>query len=119
MDPRPKTIFSDIDGVIFEHSGNITQQHLIKPKLLPGIKETWTDWDRKGYRIILVTGRRESVRPETIKQLTEAGVFFDQLVMGVTGGVRVLINDMKENSPEETAKAINLIRNKGITDVLI
>jgi len=39
MDIRLKTIFSDIDGVIFEHSGDITQQHLIKPKLLPGIKE--------------------------------------------------------------------------------
>jgi len=114
MDKRPKTIISDIDGVIFDHPGVITEQHLGTATLLPGVVEQWTSWDRKGYKIILVTGRRESVRKDTERQLSEAGIFYDQLVMGVSGGVRVLINDHKPDSLENTAEAINLTRNKGM-----
>jgi ribonucleotide monophosphatase NagD (HAD superfamily) len=114
MDIRPKTIISDIDGVIFKHSGVITEQHLGAATLLPGVIEQWASWDRKGYKIVLVTGRRESVRKDTERQLSEAGIFYDQLVMGVSGGIRVLINDHKPNSTDNTAEAINLIRNKGM-----
>ena len=37
-----------------------------KLKLLPGTLETITKWDRKCYRIILTTGRREGARVEVI-----------------------------------------------------
>ena len=116
MEKRPKTIFCDIDGVLMRHSGDITKQHLLDPKeaLLDGVKETITEWDRKGYRIILTTGRRESTRKFTEKQLGEAGIFYDHLIMGISGGVRVLINDHKVDSKQETAKAINLKRNDGV-----
>ena len=119
METRPKTIISDIDGVIFKHTGNIAELHLIEPVLLPGVKEQWVDFDRKGYKIILVTGRRESTRKKTEEQLTKAGIFFDQLVMGVGGGPRVLINDRKENSTEDMAIAVNLIRNEGLKNVAL
>lgn len=119
LDPRPKTIISDIDGVIFKHCGDITQQHLIVPQVLRGVKKKWVEWDQKGYKIILITGRRESVRSHTEKQLADAGIFYDQLIMGVTGGVRVLINDRKKEGQEETAVALNLIRNKGMNNVSV
>jgi len=117
MIDRPKTILCDIDGVLFEHCGDITKQHLVEPKLLPGVIEQIKKWDIKGYKIILVTGRRESVRKETEVQLSKAGILYDQLVMGVTGGVRVLINDRKPNGTDDTAVSVNVIRNCGLEEV--
>jgi ribonucleotide monophosphatase NagD (HAD superfamily) len=117
MNPRPKTIFCDIDGVLLKHSGDICQQHLNKAEVLPGVPESIRDWDIKGYRIILVTGRRESTREFTEKQLAEAGILYDQLVMGVTGGVRVIINDHKPNSNDPTCEAVNIQRNQGLSGV--
>jgi ribonucleotide monophosphatase NagD (HAD superfamily) len=84
MDNRPKTIICDIDGVLFKHMGDITQQHLITPELLPGTKERLKQWDMQGCDIILITGRRESTRKYTEKQLSEAGIFYDHLIMGAS-----------------------------------
>ena len=44
----------------------------------------------KGYIIVLVFLEEESMRKNTEKQLSEAGIVYDQLVMGI-GGSRVLI----------------------------
>lgn len=113
---RPKTIICDIDGVIFKHHGDINHQHLTRPQLLPNALKNFQRWDREGCHIILVSGRRESTRTWTEKQLSEAGIFYDKLILGVGGGTRILINDMKPNSKEETAIAYNLIRNEGMSD---
>ena len=85
-----------------------------KLKLLPGTLEKISEWDRKCYRIILTTGRREGARVETEKQLREAGIIYDQLIMGISGATRVLINDKKPDGITKTAFAYNLIRNEGI-----
>lgn len=113
MTIRAKTIICDIDGVIFNHSGDISRVHLNKPKLLPGALQQFKEWDIEGCNIILMTGRRESVRKETEKQLSQAGIFYDQLIMGVGGGTRVLINDRKPNG-DITTKTHCLVRNKGL-----
>jgi len=114
----PKTIICDIDGVLIKHNGDITTQ-CTGGKLLPGVKQTLISWDRKGYRIILITGRRESKRNDTMKQLTELGVFYDELIMGVGGGDRIIINDTKPASDRITCKAICLKRNVGLKEVNI
>ena len=72
---------------------------------------------KKGYNIILTTGRKESLRQVTEKQLSDVGIFYDQLVMGLGGGVRVLINDLKEDSDMITAVAICVDRDKGISKI--
>lgn len=113
MIPRPKTIFCDIDGVLLKHHGDITKQHLVGPVLLPGALDKIREWDLEGCKIILVTGRRESVRKQTEDQLSSVGILYDILIMGITGGERVLINDKKANSEQNTATSINLERNKG------
>jgi hydroxymethylpyrimidine pyrophosphatase-like HAD family hydrolase len=117
MDIRPKTIFCDIDGTLVEHfpPGEIFSG--FKPKVLPGTIKKLLEWDKKGYNIILTTGRKESMRKITIEQLELAGIFYDQLIMGIGGGVRVLINDYKPNSTEETAVAITLERDFGISKI--
>lgn len=114
---RPKTIFLDIDGTLIEHSENISEQFTKTPKLLEGTLEKLAEWDRNGYNIILTTGRREGVRNTTVKQLSELGIFYDQLIMGLGGGIRVVINDRKKDKHYDTALAINLDRNEGINKI--
>ena len=120
----PKTIFCDIDGTLVIHPGsNNNHEELPKSKhklqVLKGtLKKLW-EWDSKGYRIILTTGRKESMRPKTEKELLRLGIVYDKLIMGLGGGVRILINDRKPNSDIDTAYAINLNRNEGIKNVKI
>ena len=87
--------------------------------ILPIVKDRFNEWDAKGYNIILVSGRRESDRKITEEQLAYHGLFYDQLILGIGGGMRVLINDLKPTSSETTAYAIEIPRNRGLTDVNI
>ena len=115
-----KTVFCDIDGTLIKHP--LTPSDGLKADkvtLLDGTLEKLDEWDKKGYNIILTTGRKESMRPILEKQLWEVGVYYDQLVMGIGGGPRVLINDLKPNVEENMAIAINLKRNTGILNITI
>jgi hypothetical protein len=58
------------------------------------------------------------MRESTERQLREAGIIYDRLIMGIGGGIRVLINDLKSDG-EDTAIAINLKRDIGVKDVKI
>tara|TARA_Y100000310_G_scaffold308073_1_gene350799 strand:- start:2060 stop:2428 length:369 start_codon:yes stop_codon:yes gene_type:complete len=114
---RPKTIICDIDGTLLYHHGNAFTQFVDNPKLLPGVAEKFEEWSGKSYNIILITGRRESEREMTVKQLSKLGIFYDHLIMGVGGGQRILINDLRPNLDMDTAIAICLERNSGLADV--
>jgi len=110
----PKTLFLDIDGTLIEHKNpHLTSLPSHKMNVLDGTIDKLLEWNKKGYTIILTTGRRESNRKVTEDQLREAGIFYDQLIMGVGRGPRVVINDIK---PEGTLTAfsVNLIRNEGV-----
>jgi len=124
-----KTIFCDIDGTLVRHLGaGLTGQinHNIDDDLflLPSSIEKLNEWQAKGYTIILTTGRRESQRKQTEEQLTRLGAIWDQLIMGLPNGPRIVINDLKAGvDPDldqdyvKTAQSICLVRNKGIGDV--
>jgi hypothetical protein len=47
------------------------------------------------------------------KQLTDLGLCWDQLIMGITSGVRVLINDKLTSSNEDRAVSVNIFTNEG------
>lgn len=119
MDNRPATIFCDIDGTLTKHTLP-TQSQLSsnQMELLDGTLNKLNEWDQKGYRIILTTGRKEGLRLQTERQLQEAGIIYDQLIMGIGGGPRYIINDNKPDG-KKTAFAINVIRNQGIKDINI
>ena len=85
-------------------------------KILDGTIEKLLEWNKKGYTIILTTGRRESNREVTVKQLQEVGIFYDHLIMGVGRGPRVVINDTKPDGMI-TAYSVNVVRNEGIKNV--
>jgi len=115
---RPVTIFCDIDGTLIYHQDaalSAWTDH--KPAILDGTLDKLLEWDKKGYRIILTTGRKESMREVTVKQLSGLGIFYDQLIMGIGGGPRVLINDTKNG--EITATAFVVKRNEGIKNIEI
>ena len=112
---RPKTIFCDIDGTLWKHVGDVTKQtKQINYELLPNTIEAINKWDKYGYKIILTTGRKESLRKKTENELERLGIVYDQIIMGLGGGVRILINDRKPNGDKNTCYAINVVRNKGI-----
>lgn len=112
-----KTLFVDIDGTLVKHENPSTSS---KPShemvLLEGTIDKILEWNKKGYIIILTTGRKESNRQMTVKQLEEAGIFYDQLIMGVGRGPRVVINDLKPDGTT-TAYSINIERNKGLKEI--
>lgn len=118
MDLRPSTIFCDLDGTLVEHS-NATDAQLPshKLKLLDGTLEKLREWERCGFRIILTTGRKESLRRVTENQLEESGIIYDMLIMGIGGGKRILINDKKLDNNQDYALAINLDRNQGVKNL--
>ncbi len=119
MDTRPKTIICDIDGTLVKHQPPwLNTSPSQKLELLPGTIEKLSEWDAKGYNIILMTGRKESLRLNTEKQLSEVGVFYDKLIMGVGGGPRIIINDDKPDGTK-TAFSHSLTRNEGISKLNI
>ena len=118
MDRRPTTIFCDIDGTLIKHyPPTVTTKPNCVPELLDGTVEKLLEWDKKGYNIILVSGRREASRKQTEQQLASLGIIYDKLILGIGGGKRVLINDMKPYGDEHYAYAINIKRNSGIGNI--
>jgi hypothetical protein len=91
-----KTIFCDIDGTIFKHQKTLNKM-LIKAEILPGVIDKFLEWRQKEYYIVLTTARPRGCRKVTEDQLLDFGLFFDELIMGLPSGPRVLINDTKPN----------------------
>lgn len=109
-----KTIFIDIDGTLIFQTTDSLGLH--SKTVLPGVFKKWSEWRKRGYRIILTTARRESQRRATEEQLTNLGLSWDSMIMGADG-TRVLINNFSTNSTEPRAIAINLEKNKGLSEV--
>jgi hypothetical protein len=85
------------------------------PVVLKGVVDKFNEWDSYGHKIILVTARKESARKITEKQLTDLGLCWDQLIMGVTSGVRLIINDKLTVFDNDRAVSINVVTNEGFS----
>ena len=120
---KPKTILCDIYGRLcrYPYSAEMGSYEFDENNMtpLPGTIQKLWDWDKAGHMIILTTGRKEGMRRITEKQLESAGIIYDKLIMGIGGGTRVLINDLKPDRKGDTAIAINLKRDIGVKDVKI
>jgi dTDP-glucose pyrophosphorylase len=113
---KSNTIFCDLDGTVLKHLHSYSEVSKVKPELLPGVAAKFDEWDSIGHKIILVTARKESGRELTERHLRELGLPYDQLIMGVASGDRIIIND---NMSEKTtrAKSINLQTNEGFKKI--
>jgi hypothetical protein len=110
------TVFCDIDGTIFRYRKFETYRTSV-PEVLPNVIKSMQAWKRANTYIVLTTARPEYLRDHTIQELEDAGIPFDQLVMGIGRGTRYLIND-NEDPEKPRAIALSLNRNKGF-DFLI
>jgi len=108
------TIFLDIDGTILEHVENPLNE---SPTALEGAADKVWKWHCMGFQIILVTGRPESMRSLTEKDLSSTGFVYDDLLMGIGQGHRILVNDIEDGL--DKAHAINVDRNVGVGNVNI
>jgi hypothetical protein len=108
----PKTWFIDIDGVVFRHNGYKTLPEDEYEELLPGIAEFFSHLGHDDT-IILCTSRTKDVRARTEASLDHCRLRYDQLLMGLPVGERIVINDIKPRGLE-TAVALNVPRDKGM-----
>jgi dTDP-glucose pyrophosphorylase len=113
---KPFTIFCDLDGTIIKHLHSFSEVSSTEPELLPGVREKFDEWDSKGCKIILVTARKESARMITEQHLRNLGIPYDQLIMGVASGCRVLINDKMFDNVER-ALSVNILTNEGFEKI--
>lgn len=106
------TIFIDLDGTIIKHQGPPWSAPM---ELLPGVQEYFATWRFKEAKVIITTGRPEHLRAFTQQGLMDLKLHYDQLIMGLTSGTRILINDLKPYDPvKATAIARNLRRDEGL-----
>lgn len=110
---KPRTIFCDLDGTLLKHVHKYSNINRIKPELNLGVLKKFDEWDSLGLKIILVTGRKESARQKTEQDLADLGIPYDQLVMNVGNGPRVMINDKMSEDSEDRITSVNVITDSG------
>ena len=108
---KAKTVFCDIDGTIFKYR-EFASYISTRPELLPKAKQYINGWYDAGHVIILTTARPEYLRPHTLKELSEAGIRYHQLVTSCGRGKRILIND-KHPEDDDRAIGINIPTDQG------
>jgi len=116
MNSKQKTFLIDIDGTLVKHRGNLHRMTIEEPEVLPDVVEKFLKWRKDGHYIVLTTARAQGARYITEKQLAKLGIFYDRLIMGLTNGPRVLINDTKPDGVQ-TAFAYSIERDAGLGEV--
>ena len=109
---KNNTYFIDLDGTIFTHAHRYSNLKNAA-KLLPGVKETLDELDSRGDTIILVSARKEGARAFTERLLEEHLIPYDQLILGVSQGCRVVVNDVLTPNCLPRARAVNVQVDKG------
>ena len=110
-----KTIICDVDGTLTKYmSGGHKDVYEKEHTILPGVFKRMKKWEAQGHNIILITGRRESVRERTESELRRLGIPFDMLLMGYADSGRILINDI---GSKVKAHAVNVTRDAGWNDI--
>lgn len=118
---RPHTIFIDIDGTILEHRADSNEIFNLPPqKPTHDAVNKFNEWAEAGHTVIIISARQETpkMRQYTINQLKEHGFKYNRLILGVTSGIRYMINDEKPNN-KMTAVGITIPRDKGLGDINI
>ena len=112
-----KTILCDIDGTILKHGHKFSAVATEEPELLPGVREKFDAWDSLNYRIILMTGRKESARALTESHLRKVGLCWDLLIMNAGNGPRILINDKLHKQSPDRSISVNVEVDKGFHNI--
>ena len=115
-----KTIFCDIDGVLFENCGEFTNPSWgFANPIIQNIEHIKKLQDTQNIQLILTTARKEKYREVTITQLEKYNVQYNQLVMNLFHCKRFLINDFSTTNPFPSSVSINLKRNDTILNQML
>jgi len=108
-----KTIFIDIDGVLFKNASRYFfpkwGQSEPLEKNIDLLKKILY---KKKYQIILTTARNETAKEETIKQLEKYDIKYDKIIFGLNHAKRVIINDFSKTNKYPSCEAINIKRDQ-------
>lgn len=108
------TIFCDIDGTIFKYR-KFNNYLTTVPTPIPSVVTELNRLKDEGHTIVLTSARPENLREHTTKELNNANVPFDQLVLNLARGTRYLVNDM-EDPTKPRAVSLNIRRDEGFTN---
>lgn len=107
------TIFCDIDGTLIRHQDRPDYSRL--PELLPGSREKLCAWVLEGYRVVLCTARPAADKARLAAMLGVLEIPYHDLLCGLSGGTRVLINDRKPQAMfASQALSLEIARDAGI-----
>ena len=110
---KPRTFFIDLDGTILKHGHRYSDLYNNQIEACPNVIEAMDELDSQGHTIILVSSRKESARDFTKKLLDKLGIPYDNLILGVSQGKRVIVNDIISERSNPRCGSLNVITNKG------
>ena len=103
-----KTIFCDLDGVIFyNQSEYFDNNYTIPPTLKPNAVNFLLDQQAKGATIVFTTSRKHKYAAITETALNTAGFQDYRILYDLPHAPRMLINDVSATNPWPSATAIN------------
>jgi choline kinase len=110
------TYLIDVDGTVINHdAGYHVRGNFNEATLLENSKKSINELYSHGNKIILLTARPSTSINALETSLKDFGLLYDQIIPNLTGGQRILINDLKPNKESiPTSISVNLIRNNGI-----
>jgi hydroxymethylpyrimidine pyrophosphatase-like HAD family hydrolase len=107
-----KTLFVDLDGTLVTNTS-----HLFPPYIGEGTPlQNNIDYLNKLYssgrvRIVITTSRPKEYYQDTINELKNKQIPFDEIIMGLPHSQRILINDFARSNPYPSCSSLNIPRN--------
>ena len=113
------TLFVDIDGTLVKYR-KFSELVGSTPYPIQDVIDYVNDHYNSGSVIIITTARPSSYELITKQELDTIGVKYNQLIMEMGRGTRVILNDLDPENPElPRAIGINLERDGGLKDIEI
>jgi hypothetical protein len=113
------TLFVDIDGTIVKYRKFSELSESTLTPIQDVIDFVNGHYDA-GSVIVITTARPESYRLFTIEELEKIGIKYNQIIMDMGRGTRVILNDIDPKNPElPRAIGINLQRDGGLENIEI
>ena len=112
-----KTIFCDIDGVLFKNTGEYGIKNWMNDnEAIEDNVKILNELYSNGAKIILTTSRHEKYRQHTIAQLKINKIKFHMLIMSLPHSQRLLINDFANTNQYPSCASISIPRNSILKD---
>lgn len=108
---RFRTLFCDIDGVIYKNRGKYGKHTWSDP---PAVIQANVDVLKKfvsrGGQLILTTSRPQEFRPQMEFDMKQLGIQYYDIIFGINHSQRIIINDFAPSNPYPSCAAINIPR---------